>query len=209
MDTLLTSRQNSLRHSTVHNAYAAVDKIRQWVFPALRHLLLVLVCACITLGAASCMLCKHEKTAEEQVAFQPDLSVIMAVQLFSSQYGLPYRFSVNCMITNRTMTVRILDRGEDFIGKAVVNNRFSSREPEFRLFDCIKTENSVPPEIVSLALLRGYERYSFSFTNGFSVYVDEDRDGYFIAVDDASLIPSNNYSTHIYRKNLMFGAGGR
>jgi hypothetical protein len=176
----------------------------------IKKFFLLIVSACITICTVSCIMCKHEKCSDKSVtAFEPDLYVIMSLQFISSQYGLPYRFSANCVITNRTMTVQVFDSAKDLIGKAVVGNRVSSREPEIRLVDCVKTENSVPPEIVSLALLRGYANYGYCLKNGFSVYVEKDSHGYFISVEDANLGAMNSYSMSIYGNSLVVGSGGR
>jgi hypothetical protein len=138
--------------------------------------------------------------------FQPELNMIMALQLFSSQYGLPPEFSVKCCISNNIMTVKIADE-ERYLGRATISYRDSSINTELRLFECVKTGNAVPPELVSMAMLWGYEKRCEWLLNGFSVNVKKENNEYCVYVSSDSLTIGDNYFVN-FGKNMVIGRMG-
>jgi len=136
----------------------------------------------------------HEKI----IGNRADLSKIMALQSFSYQYGLPAEFTISCVNSNSVASLQVYAK-QKMLGRAIIGHNYAGSGPDIRWLDCIKEEYPISPEVVSLALLWGYEQGISYFESGFDVKVELSQKIDSVFVESNSLIIGQHYSVDIYK----------
>ena len=175
-------------------------------------LLLIIMCGCVFFLNATVLYTMWLRDKARNECLTKDrqgLYTIMALQYFSFRYGLPSRFSVTGNETNNLIHIHIFAR-EKSLGFASVKSTFSFINPEIMFSDCITEKNSIPCEIVGLALLWRYEKQGGAFLkDGFNVDVKASADEFFIFVSSHSSEIGGDYMVRIDKKyNIITGDPG-